>query len=70
MVGKQHRGFAAMDPEKRRDIARKGGKAVSNMRGKWYMSMLGRKGGQHNKPYQDYHSTKPMTLENFTDVSI
>lgn len=28
MTGKQRRGFAAMDPEKRREIAGKGGKAA------------------------------------------
>lgn len=38
------RGFAAMDPEKRREIARKGGEAVSQNR--THMAEIGRKGGE------------------------
>jgi general stress protein YciG len=38
------RGFAAMDPEKRREIARKGGAAVSQNRD--HMASIGRKGGE------------------------
>src|SRR5215213_8655227 len=38
------RGFAAMDPEKRREIARKGGAAVSQ--NKEHMAEIGRKGGE------------------------
>ena len=37
------KGFASMDPEKRREIARKGGKAVSQDRE--HMAEIGRKGG-------------------------
>ncbi len=37
------RGFAAMDPEEQREIAREGGKAVS--RNKKHMAEIGRKGG-------------------------
>jgi general stress protein YciG len=38
------RGFAAMDPEKRRRIAEKGGETVSKDRE--HMSAIGRKGGE------------------------
>ena len=38
------RGFAAMDSEKQREIARKGGEAVS--RNREHMAEIGRKGGQ------------------------
>ena len=38
------RGFAAMSPEKQREIARKGGEAVSRNRGR--MASIGRKGGE------------------------
>ena len=39
-----HRGFAAMDDEKQREIARKGGEAVSQDRE--HMAEIGRKGGE------------------------
>ena len=38
------RGFAAMDIEKQREIARKGGEAVS--RNREHMAAIGRKGGK------------------------
>lgn len=38
------RGFASMDPNKRREIARKGGLSVS--RNKEHMASIGRKGGE------------------------
>jgi len=38
-----HRGFAAMSPEQQRQIASKGGEAVSKNRG--HMSEIGKKGG-------------------------
>jgi len=40
-----HRGFAAMDDKKQREIASKGGKAVS--RDREHMAEIGRKGGEH-----------------------
>ncbi len=40
----QARGFAAMDDEKQRKIAQKGGEAVS--RDRQHMSEIGRKGGE------------------------
>jgi uncharacterized protein len=40
----RERGFAAMDPEERRAIARKGGEAVSEDRR--HMSEIGRRGGE------------------------
>jgi hypothetical protein len=43
MVDKEERGFAAMDRDKQREIARKGGKAVSKNRE--HMAAIGRKGG-------------------------
>ena len=43
-VGKSNRGFAAMDSEKQREIARKGGQAVSQDRR--HMAAIGRKGGE------------------------
>ena len=41
--GGHRRGFAAMDPDQQREIARKGGKTVSENRE--YMAQIGRKGG-------------------------
>lgn len=41
--GGSPRGFAAMDNEKQREIARKGGEAVSENR--QHMAEIGRKGG-------------------------
>lgn len=38
------RGFASMDPEQQRQIARKGGEAVSSNR--QHMAEIGRKGGE------------------------
>ena len=42
--GTSNRGFASMDPEQQRAIARKGGEAVSGNRE--HMSAIGRKGGE------------------------
>lgn len=42
--GTSSRGFASMDPEQQRQIARKGGEAVSNNR--QHMAEIGRKGGE------------------------
>ena len=42
--GTANRGFASMDPEKQREIARKGGAAVSQNRE--HMAEIGRKGGE------------------------
>jgi uncharacterized protein len=42
--GTSSRGFASMDPEQQRAIARKGGEAVSGNRE--HMSAIGRKGGE------------------------
>jgi len=39
-----NRGFASMDPEQQRAIARKGGEAVS--RNREHMAQIGRKGGE------------------------
>lgn len=39
-----NRGFASMDPEQQREIARKGGEAVSGNRE--HMSEIGKKGGE------------------------
>ena len=39
-----NRGFASMDPEQQRAIARKGGEAVSGNRE--HMSQIGKKGGE------------------------
>lgn len=44
MADQERRGFAAMDPEQQREIARKGGEAVSQNRE--HMAAIGRKGGQ------------------------
>jgi hypothetical protein len=42
--GRSNRGFAAMDPNEQRAIARKGGEAVSQNRE--HMAAIGRKGGE------------------------
>jgi uncharacterized protein len=42
--GTANRGFASMDPEKQREIARKGGATVSQNRE--HMAEIGRKGGE------------------------
>lgn len=44
MANKQDRGFAAMNREKQKEIARKGGEAVSANR--QHMAEIGRKGGE------------------------
>ncbi len=44
MADTSNRGFGAMDDEKQREIARKGGEAVSQNRE--HMSEIGRKGGE------------------------
>lgn len=44
MADTSNRGFASMDEDKQRDIARKGGEAVSENRE--HMSDIGRKGGE------------------------
>lgn len=41
---KGNQGFANLSPEKRKEIARKGGEAVS--RNREHMSIIGRKGGE------------------------
>ena len=43
-TGTASRGFASMDPEQQRKIARKGGEAVSGNR--QHMAAIGRKGGE------------------------
>ncbi|GAB1594781.1 hypothetical protein PAGU2638_04600 [Lysobacter sp. PAGU 2638] len=43
-TGRSNRGFAAMDPREQREIARKGGEAVSQDRE--HMAAIGRKGGE------------------------
>lgn len=42
--GTANRGFASMDPERQREIARKGGATVSQNRE--HMAQIGRKGGE------------------------
>jgi uncharacterized protein len=42
--GTANRGFASMDPERQREIARKGGATVSQNRE--HMAEIGRKGGE------------------------
>lgn len=44
MADKQERGFAAMDSSKQKEIARKGGEAVSTNRE--HMAEIGRRGGE------------------------
>jgi general stress protein YciG len=51
---KQHRGFAAMDPERRREIARQGGAAVapanrSFAKSKELAASAGKKGGSASR---------------------
>ena len=57
-VGTSNRGFASMDAEKQREIARKGGRSVpdekrSFSRNRQLASEAGRKGGQssHSNPH-------------------
>ena len=50
--GKQHRGFASMDPQKQRDIARRGGRSVPNEKRSFSQdhglaAAAGRTGGQN-----------------------
>ncbi len=44
--GNRARGFAAMDENKQREIARKGGETVSKNRA--HMAQIGRKGGMNS----------------------
>ena len=51
MTEKSNRGFASMDPEKQREIARKGGESVPNEKRSFSQdrelaAMAGRKGGE------------------------
>ncbi|GAC1452335.1 MAG: hypothetical protein PVSMB4_12710 [Ktedonobacterales bacterium] len=48
MADTSNRGFASMDEEKQRDIASKGGEAVSKDRE--HMADIGRKGGESLSP--------------------
>jgi len=48
------RGFASMDPDKQREIARKGGETVSQDRE--HMREIGRKGGEARSDDQDMKS--------------
>ena len=52
MANKQERGFAAMNPEKQRQIARKGGEAVA--RNRQHMAEIGRKGGEAVSKNRDH----------------
>ena len=50
-IGKSNRGFASMDPEKQRQIARKGGESVPNEKRSFSQdrglaAAAGRKGGE------------------------
>jgi general stress protein YciG len=54
-VGKEHRGFASMDPEKQRNIAGKGGRAAHQLgtAHKWTVEearVAGRKGAMARRP--------------------
>ncbi len=50
--GRRARGTAAMDPQTRQEVARKGGLAVS--RNKQHMAEIGRKGGQTVSKNRDH----------------
>jgi hypothetical protein len=52
MSNKQERGFAAMNPEKQKQIARKGGEAVA--RNRQHMAEIGRKGGEAVSKNRDH----------------
>lgn len=54
MPNKQERGFAAMSAEKQREIARRGGEAVSLNRE--HMAEIGRKGGERVSRNRDHMS--------------
>jgi len=49
------RGFAAMDPDLQKEIARKGGAAVS--RNREHMAQIGRKGGESVSKNREHMST-------------
>ncbi len=67
MNEKGKRGFASMDPEKRREIARKGGNTISQ--NSQHMSDIGRRGGEasgrsrQSKPKSD-DTSKDGSSEN------
>lgn len=52
---KKVRGTAAMSPEVRKEVARKGGQAVS--RNRQHMAEIGRKGGQTVSQNREHMST-------------
>ncbi len=52
---RSNRGFASMDETKQREIARKGGAAVS--RNREHMSTIGRKGGEVVSQNREHMST-------------
>lgn len=52
MANKQERGFAAMSPDKQKQIARKGGEAVA--RNRQHMADIGRRGGESVSRNRDH----------------
>ena len=61
--GKSNRGFAAMNKDEQREIARKGGEAVS--RNREHMAEIGRRGGEasgnnRSRAKQDVNLNTPM----------
>lgn len=62
-----NRGFASMDPEQQRAIARKGGEAVS--RNREHMAQIGRKGGESSgqKRSQNKNQNKSGENQNASD---
>ena len=66
--GKSNRGFAAMNKEEQREIARKGGEAVS--RNREHMAEIGRRGGEasgSNRSRAKENITEPMNSATGTE---
>lgn len=59
MKTKQRKGFAVMDPEQVKAIARKGGEAISQNRD--YMAEIGRRGGEKSGQNRKANANKKGT---------
>jgi uncharacterized protein len=60
--GTANRGFASMDPERQREIARKGGATVSQNRE--HMAQIGRRGGEASGHSRSNRANQNLNQEN------
>ena len=63
--GTANRGFASMDPERQREIARKGGATVSQNRE--HMAEIGRKGGEASGFSRSHKANQQANQQNLQE---